>query len=151
MQSRLPHLCNNYSTPSNINTTNLANISITTNTFTWLWFLYLLPLTPTPRHPISPALLQFCMKFTVLRLAPCNVNTSNTSVILNLLFLDHNLCQIKDRGCTIFHFIAAAMHCGLFGKMVMLYVAAGKVCGAADVVALFHALTVGLCSWQSDV
>jgi hypothetical protein len=43
------------------------------------------------------------------------------------------------------------MHCGLFGKMVMLYVAAGKVCGAADVVALFHALTVGLCSWQSDV
>ena len=91
------------------------------------------------------------MKFTVLRIAPCNVNTSNTSVILNLLFLDHNLCQIKDRGCTIFHFIAAAMHCGLFGKMVMLYVAAGKVCGAADVVALFHALTVGLCSWQSDV
>jgi hypothetical protein len=37
------------------------------------------------------------------------------------------------------------MHCGLFGKMVMLYVAAGKVCGAADVVALFHALTVGPC------
>ena len=64
-------------------------------------------------------------------------------MIYNLLFLDHILHQIKDRGCTIFHFIAAAMHCGLFGKMVMLYVAAGKVCGAIDVVALFHALTVG--------
>ena len=61
---------------------------------------------------------------------------------------------MSDQGQRMYYIsfhIAAAMHCGLFGEMVMLYVAAGKVCGAADVVALFHALTVGLCSWQSDV
>ena len=44
--------------------------------------------------------------------------------------------------CSIFHFIVAGIHCGLFGKMVLLYIANGKICGAADVVALYEALEV---------